>query len=189
MKREERDRLDRLLARGRMSRPEKERMFDEVTRAAERPASRRWLTALRFAIPALAVLVLVPFLMLRHHDAGFAAKGEASHARIEAACAGGCRPGAKLVFRTSDVATASVLAAWSEVGGERVWYFPSASGELPKIAPHQSPELVSRAVQVGEHDPPHATLTMMLLPDGSYTREQILKLDAPRVQQPLEIAP
>jgi hypothetical protein len=179
------DELDRLLARGRLSRPEKERMLDAVTRANVPKRRRWWPFVLAPAIPAIAALLL----MVHRHDE-FHAKGSPS-VTLEAGCVDGCRAGSTLMFRTAYVTQPSVLAAWSEDShGMRVWYFPTEAGEMPTVEPHGAIETLARGVRIGnEHAQSHYTLHMMLVPPKTYTRDELAFSQRVRTDQPLEIVP
>jgi hypothetical protein len=200
MKRERMDELDRLLAKGHMSRPEKERLFEDVlARATPRPRSawdRLLASRLRFALPAVALLLLAPLLLLRRSSDEFHEKGAAAAAPIiELGCADGCRAGAVLLFRTARVTTPSRLSAFAEDGaGQRIWYFPTETGEQPTVDAHEAPAALARGVRLGpEHHPGSYRVTVLLTPASEPvpSRDQLLaRRSKPGVLvQPLEIVP
>ncbi len=192
MKRADQDQLDRLLARGRLSQPEKERLWGDIARAAKPSWRARfgWIGALRWAVPALAMLLLIPIIFLRRGTDEFHEKGQAAMAaRIEVGCADVCRSGGVLQFRTGDVKAAAVLAAWAEDdAGHRIWYFPTDGGELPAVAPHAEMQTLARGARIGaEHAAGRYRITVSLLRPGEYTREKILANMVSRTTLPLEI--
>jgi hypothetical protein len=136
-------------------------------RSATTPRAPRWL-GWRVLVPALGLFALLPLLLLRggRPDAGdFGAKGGAAGPVVDVGCAGDCKPGATLVFRTQAVREPAYLAAWA-VGpdGGRIWYFPTATGELAKVAPHQAPEVLRQGGRIGDaHTPGRWDLHVLLL--------------------------
>ena len=139
--------LDYLLSQGRLSGPEKERVFDGVMdnvlqevspderhraiaaadpRAGRRSSSqrqRRWVVALS----AIAAMAVVGVLLLDEladpvsskAPGAFVARGtqEQTASPIEGGCQGGCQRGDTLMFRVHSVPQSVYLAAWS-VGPE-----------------------------------------------------------------------
>ncbi len=168
---DERGRMDRLLARGRLSQPEKERMLAAALPAAgaSRPR-RRWLW-LGAAAPALAAAGLV--LMVWPRGDGFRAKGTGGGPAVTASCAGGCAVGRTLVYRVEGARELLYLAAYSVDGaGTRTWHFPSGSGELPRVTPAAgAPVLLPRGIRLGT--PGGQTLHWLLL-RKPLSREAIL---------------
>lgn len=188
MNRQRQDELDRLLARGRLSRPEKERMFADVAHAIAPRRRFSWRVA-GILVPAFAVIALVPLGLVRSRHDGFRGKGLASGPTIEAGCAGGCRQGSTLVFRTAHVTQPSLLAAWAEdEHGARIWYFPTDAGELPSVPPHDAVEVIGRGARIGaEHGAARYTLHARLVSPGPHTRDELLRDEASATQLPLEI--
>jgi hypothetical protein len=195
--------LDRLLARGRTARPEREAILDEVLRATA-PRRRRGLGwwAARLALPmaaAAALLVVVPSVWRRstpEGDGAFRAKGrDGGGPVVEAGCGGGCARGATLVFRVGRLDTPAWLAAWAVTAdGERVWYFPSIDKELPRLPPSNEPQVVPRGVRLAGEG---RLVVHTLLLRRPLDRAAIAALDgaAPddvvlaRAAQTLEVAP
>ena len=194
MKRDD-SQLDRLLARGRLSRPETARMLAAALPALPR-RRRRWLWA-SAAAPALAAAGLV--LMMWPRGDPFRAKGRAGGPSVTASCprpaaSAGCAVGRTLIYRVDGAREALYLAAWTVDGsGTRTWHFPSASGELPKVngaAAAGAPFVIPRGVRLGSAGP--QTLHWALL-KRPLEREAILAGDAMNVaargELPLLVAP
>jgi hypothetical protein len=150
VKEEEERHVDRLLARGRLSRPEKERMLAALLPAAPR-RRRRWLWV-SAAAPALAAAGLLLMVWPRGQPGGdgFRAKGDGAGPAVTASCASGCRVGSTLAYRIEGAREPLYLAAWTIDGkGVRTWHFPSSSGELPRVAAAGAPVLLPRGVRLG----------------------------------------
>jgi len=141
--------LDNLLARGRLSGAERERVLANVLDQTSPRFSARSRAARSGAI-ALGGLAAAAALALFVHgksniikgdraDGSFAARGAATDGvRVEAACTGGplaaCPSGSRLVFHGWPSAQPAYLAAFADPvgGGERIWYF-SAEGQSPRL--------------------------------------------------------
>jgi len=172
--------LDRLLARGQLSRPTKDRLLTAALRSAAPPPARRWL-GWRVLVPSLAALALAPFVVLhslRPAVSEFGERGAAGGAIVDVGCAGDCRPGATLVFRTQAVREHAYLAAYA-VGPDqsRIWYFPTASGELAEVAPHDPPEVLGRGGRIGSAQALGRWDVHVLLLRKPLGRDAILSLD------------
>jgi hypothetical protein len=167
--------LQRLLARGRLGGPARERVLDRVLdkTAPARTRRRAWLVPLVLALGsgvALLVLVIRPrpddVVVVRPRsdedrwrNARWGIKGGATAAAVtlEARCAeGACRPGSTLLFSAFGAATPGYLEAYAEpaAGGGRIWYF-SAETESPLVpASAQATQPAGRGIVIGpEHAP------------------------------------
>jgi hypothetical protein len=86
----------------------------------------------------------------------FAAKGP-SQSLLSARCpgrpAGECRIGDRLVFEVEGAKAPAFFAAYADCAArERIWYFPTANGELPAIPGGQARAVVPTAAHIGsEH--------------------------------------
>ena len=170
------DDLDRLLARGGLGGPARERIFEKVAAAVtteapsrapaveRRPAwsPRRWLLTLAVAAGgAAAALVLVVPPGERSGGDGWTARGAARPAvALDVACLEGtmqaCPTGSTLVFSALGDAGAGYLTAHAQPrgGGTRIWYF-SGQGDSPRLAPSAGgTRPATRGIRLGaEHQP------------------------------------
>ena len=197
--------LDHLLAKGRLSGAEKERILDNVLAAHARPSFWRRLVqpsgpVFRVLVGSAAALALIVVLLPRPtgNPSGFQAKGDdaSTTAFVEAACAGPCRSGSTLVFRVSGLQVPAYLAAWAEpVGESRIWYFPGDDSELPRVEPTISPSMLPRGVKLGVEHPPGSLTLHLVLVRRTMSRQTLLAVDAAdpdlvvEVVQKLEISP
>jgi hypothetical protein len=208
--------LDRLLARGRLARPEQERILEAVLAAsAPKPRPRRlWL-----ALPALASLALaagVVALVLRAPGSSDpAATSPSPHATdpagelrvrgaggapsIRAGCEGPCRPGALVMFEIDGLTERAHVAAWA-VGpdGGRTWYFPSTGQPAPAVPPSAGPQVLAQGVRLGPEHVAGVYTLQLLLVRAPLERDVLVALTEGRGPrelliaqrtQPLELAP
>lgn len=142
------DELDVLLAHGRLSAPDRDRVFERVLSTVPR-RRRRWLAG----ASALAAAAFVLVAMFVGRD-GFRPRGEAAPV-LEIACRAEpgerCPAGEMLLFRASGVSRAAWLAAYAEPvgGGERIWYFPTANGWAPSLDAGAKPQVLPEGVRLG----------------------------------------
>jgi hypothetical protein len=163
--------LDWLLAKGTLSGPERDRMFERVVKAARmqrsRSRARRASGAAAVALGLAAGVLLVARAHPNAHPTGsFTARGGATAGTaVEVFCAGGtlgaCPRGARLLFGS---VVHGYLAAYADRSGsgERIWYF-GAGGESPLVGtgPREAP--ADRAILVGpEHAPGAYTLHVLV---------------------------
>ncbi|HEX6272801.1 MAG TPA: hypothetical protein VFZ53_07175 [Polyangiaceae bacterium] len=154
--------LDQLLARGRLSGAEYDRIEARVLEGVRPESRRRWWFALA---PVMAAASLLGVWLLGagapKRDA-FTAKGggEPVPAAIDVGCEGPrpheCRFGQTLMFSVGATAARGYLAAYAErVGatGERIWYFPARNGKPPLIEPAAQTRVLDEGVRLGA---PHA---------------------------------
>lgn len=174
--------LDRLLARGRVSGPSRDRILAGVLRATHPPRrARRWVWGLPLCAGATAVLLLATPL---RRDA-FSPKGGTTSARIglEVGCADGvpdrCSVGQRLVFRVEGAASGGFFAAWAErvdnaPAGDKIWYFPSRETGTVEVRHEVDAQVLRRAVILGPEQPPGRYRVHLFLLARSLTRDQIL---------------
>ena len=203
--------LDYLLARGRLSGAEKERVLAAVLDRTEAEPVPKLMAAVigvgrfvhpwRWALATATVLLLAaPSVWLLRQGAvedALRVKGtSAAGPVLEAGCTGGCRLGSVLLFRVQGAEHRTFLAAFA-VGpsGEKVWYFPAEGGEMPEVAAKAAPQVLPRGARLGpEHVAGTYALHLLLLPERLGRDELLRLLDAgasgvvPRVV-PLVVAP
>jgi hypothetical protein len=155
------DSLHSLLARGRLSGAQRDRILERVLdeHAPPRRAFRRWVVAASVALPAAAAMALV--LALRGpagDDAEVGApvpKGAHAGAVFEARCSdrapGQCRSGDRLIFSVDGADAGGSLAGYAECGAhERIWYFPTMDGAAPRIPARAGVQVVEQVVRIGK---------------------------------------
>jgi hypothetical protein len=164
MNESEREKLEHLLARGRLSGGERERIFERALSTVAPPRS----TWRRFGFvawaPALAVLCAVAWFGLRRSGDGFRARGGGIGPLIELGCADGasdrCSRGATLVLRVAGATEGGYLVAWAEPiagdGGARdkIWFLPTRYAAAAKLQASVAPQLVPDGFQIGPAQPP-----------------------------------
>jgi hypothetical protein len=171
--------LDALLGRGRLSGPEKDRIWEGIE-ARLGPRRRLGATLLRpVASLALAACVLATGVWaLGPGRDPLPGRGlaEASPLRLEAACSGPCRPGAQLLFRGEGVDRPLYVAAYAvRADGTRIWYFPDDAGVQPRLLPGEGPVLLSHGALLGpEHTPGTYTLHVSLSVEPR-SRDEVLR--------------
>ena len=153
--------LQRLLSRGRLGGPARERVLDRVLDkvAPARRKRRAWLVPLALALGsgvALLVLVVRP----RPEEGSWGARGGAARSAVtlDARCAdaAGCRPGATLIFSAFGAPAPGFLGAYAQPagGGERIWYFSAETEAPPVPVSAQATQPASRGIVIGpEHRP------------------------------------
>jgi hypothetical protein len=170
------DELDLLLARGRLSGPTRERMLDAALPRA--PRRRRWAWWTSGAAAACAAAVAVVLLV---RGDGFRPRGAGGGgAVLDVRCQDGardrCATGQLLVFQVDGAKTGGALAAWAERsggGGERVWYFPTATGAQPTVAAQPGRQVLPEAVRLGAEQAPGAWEVHLVLLDSPVARDAI----------------
>ena len=169
------DSLHALLAGGRLSGPQRDRILERVLDTHARPrAGRRVLFAtLAAALPVAALLALAvrqaPAPPETPSGEWLVPKGEPGAALVEAHCpgrpTGECRRGDRLIFQVDGAARGGHFAAYADCAGrERIWYFPSETGTLPSVPVGAVHFVVPEAARVGdEHGDGRCTLHLFLL--------------------------
>jgi hypothetical protein len=169
--------LQKLLARGRLGGPARERVLERVLTevAPPRRKGRAWLVPLALALSS-GVAVLVVMARPRPDD-GWGTKGGpgGSAVTLEGRCgeSGPCHPGATLMFSVFGSSRAGFLGAYAEPvgGGERLWYFSAETGSPPVPASDQATRPAGQGILIGpEHRPGdyqvHLFLTASPLPQA-----------------------
>lgn len=153
--------LNQLLARGRLSGSEYDRIEESVL-ARVRPERKRrsWL----FLAPAAAAASLLGVWLFGQsaRDPGtFTPKGgDSARVALDVGCEGPephvCRLGQTLMFTVGAGDRRGYLAAYAERVGappsERIWYFPVPSGTQPRIEPISKTRVLGEGIRLG---PPH----------------------------------
>ncbi|MDB4967299.1 MAG: hypothetical protein JWN44_2988 [Myxococcales bacterium] len=156
--------INRLLARGRTSGPERERILDRAlgNTAKRRGGLTRWLAV---ALPATAVVLLF-FLWPR---SAFTPKGPPATTFLDVSCGDGagatCRVGGTLLFHVGGATLGGALMAWADPanGGERIWYLPTGDGTAAAVSAAGSLQTLSRGVRLGpEHAPGRYVVHLVL---------------------------
>lgn len=166
---DDRDRLETLLARGRLSGAERERILGDALAAAGAAPAWWRRRALWLLAPTLAAATAVALVV--RLDGGFRARGAAAAVHLEVGCRdGACRPGGLLLFRVEGAAAGGFLSAYAEPerGGERLWYFPLEDGTAPEVAAQPAPQILRLGVPIGREHPP-----------GRYRVHLVLSRDRP----------
>lgn len=172
------DPTDRLLARGALSAPERERILANVYRsAALRP--RRYLLALLSLAPVGALLLFVH--ITGHQRSEFYAKGAGTTPVVDVECMPGslaaCPVGATLIFHSTGTSRGSLfLHAYAESVDRktpRVWYWPGTA-KGPVTLTGGASEPLRYAIRLGSEHIPGSYLIHLLWADLPLTRDQIL---------------
>lgn len=171
------DKLDALLAQGRMSGSRRDQVLAGAL-AKARPPARRWawlgLGSLSLAAAAAAVLLLMP-------TSPFRARGSAG-AVLEVDCVGGgqggCAEGSMLMFHVSGASDGGFLTAWAEptAGGERIWYFPTKATPQAQVAKQAEPQTLGLGVMLGAEQPKGSYVVHLLLTPTPLTRDDALAM-------------
>jgi hypothetical protein len=168
------DSLHSLLAGGKLSGAQRERVLAGALRESQR-RSWRVAGALALALPAAAAAVF--FLRGGPNESdgvrsqgAFAAKGDATPllgARCPDRTAGECRWGDRLIFEEEGTKQPGFFAAYADCPSrERIWYFPTATGAMPRVVPTAGPWISEQAARIGpEHGEGRCTLSLFLLPE------------------------
>ncbi len=174
-----RDSIDRMLARGALSAPQRERIFAKAYRGATFRPARYLLTAVPVAAAALALIVTLR--PMAPGSVTFSAKGAGSTPIVDVECYPGtlaaCPIGATLIFRPTGASKRAVfLHAYAEPalnGGERVWYWPAREA-APIRLEESSSEPLAQAVRIGSEHAPGLYQVHLVWADAPLTREQVL---------------
>jgi hypothetical protein len=168
------ERLDALLARGRLGGPARDRILAGAL--AKTAAPHRWRRLLTWAVPmTAAAAAAVVLLSLRPPE--FRARGGAGPV-LEIACRDGslsaCPSGSTLLFRSSGVAEGGFLSAWAvpEGSAARVWYFPADNGASPALAARPETQTLARGIRLGPEQPPGRYRVHLVLSRRPLTRAE-----------------
>ena len=154
--------LDQLLARGRLSGGQYDRIEERVLAGVRPERRQRWWFVLA---PAAAAASLLGVWLLGKGvpgSDGFTPKGGGNTALavIDVGCEGPephvCKLGQTLMFSVGASKRPGYVAAYAERVGapaaERIWYFPLQSGREPRIEPAVETRVLREGVRLG---PPH----------------------------------
>jgi hypothetical protein len=175
-----RDKLDDLLARGRLSAPRRERIFEDVDRRVRGLARARSKYVIVAAPLALAAALA---LLLRPQSGGrgeYASKG-VSQSHLQLGCSGGqlshCPRGSKLIFHIDAVSSPGFLHAFAEPlepGHERVWYYPTAVNPAPRVEPAAEGQTLERGIAIGSEHAPGPYRVHVVFASTPLSREELL---------------
>jgi len=199
------ERIERLLARGRLGGPARERILDRALRTAGADGGRsrgwawRWRWPIRLAPVALGVAAAVVFLRPTDED-GFRAKGGgADGPQVEALCtapaAGACSQKGKLAIRVQALPADAFLIGYvtpagADVPEARRWFSPASEGEAaPRVEAGEAPRILPRGVPLDAFAPGRYDVHLRLVVRPA-TRADAL--DTPAVARaitPLTMAP
>jgi len=171
------DKLDALLAEGRMSGPRRDAVLAGALSKSQPPRRRwAWLGFGSFSLVAAAAAV---FLLMP--SSGFRARGQGG-AVLEVGCVGlngdpGCIPGSTLLFRVSGATEGGFVTAWAEPTGpgERVWYFPTTTTPSPEVQKQAELQTLRQGVVIGAEQPRGTYLVHVLLTSKPLTHDQALE--------------
>jgi hypothetical protein len=172
--------LDQLLARGRLSGIEYDRIEERVLERVRPERQKRWWFALA---PATAAASLLGVWLLGGNvepSDRFTAKGggDAPQAVIDVGCEGPqphvCRLGQTLMFSVGATEKRGHVAAYAErvddPAAPRIWYFPSRSGAQPKVEPATETRVLGEGVRLGAPHVPGRYRVHVWISDTPYER-------------------
>ena len=171
--------LDRLLARGGLGGPGRERILARVLARVTGPARPPWQRPaawLAFLGAASGLAAAAVLLAPRLGSQEFRAKGNAMPVgapMVELVCVGArlssCPSGSTLLFAATNAPSQTRLAAYAEPreGGQRIWYF-SEETEMPAVGSDQpGTRPVARGIRLGpEHRPGAYVIRVLLVPQA-----------------------
>ena len=168
------DSLHVLLAQGRLSGPQRDRIFENAFGANQ--------SIRRFRRPALALGALLPiaagvaFFLASAPEGGetgpsrwLAAKGLVGEPELGARCPerapGTCRVGDRLIFEIDGAKGGGFFAAYADCEArERIWYFPAQDGTMAAVPAAEGYSVLDRAARIGEeHGVGHCVVHLFLL--------------------------
>jgi hypothetical protein len=153
------DTLAFMLARGRLSGAQRDRILNLVLRRRASRPRRWWLWVVGALTPMTAALALIVVAALRTTETrpqpAFAARGAADGPVVEARCLsrpkGICRRGDRLVFDVDGADRAAWLAAFAEgPSGARIWYFPGKRTPPPAVPAGGGHVVIGQAARIGD---------------------------------------
>jgi hypothetical protein len=178
------DSLETLLANGRLSGAQRDRILERILdeHARKRPGWRTWATAAGAALPlaALVALLLRPDSRGGEKDGSWVApKGEARGPLVEASCpgrpAGHCHPGDRLLFSVDGAIKGGFFAGFAECEGrERIWYFPTVNGDLPFLPARTGHSVVNQAARIGDEHGIGACKLHLFVLEARESKERLL---------------
>lgn len=154
---------DRLLARGDLGGPRYDEILQRVLERTAPPAAARTWSRRRLLIPLTALVAgFAAWVVFVGPDRDhFTPKGDRDSDAIAVGCrfpGGECRPGEKLVFTVNGALTHGYLGAYAErvddPSHHRIWYFPTAAGTSPLVAPGSGTQVVPQGIEISQDHPP-----------------------------------
>jgi hypothetical protein len=155
--------LEELLGQGNLGGPEYDRILGKVLARTQPRAKKR---AAWFLVPAAGVSLALAAWVLYVHPRGEQVTPKGAAGGASAAVTIGCGPSASrvcavgdtLMFEVNAAVASGYLGAYAErvdaPGGERIWYFPSASGSAPRIDSGAGTAVAPQGIRLGpEHAP------------------------------------
>jgi hypothetical protein len=184
-----RNELDRLLARGRLSGPRRDRIFESVERRVHPIGavvrSRFVMIAGPLVLAAAVALVLKPAAFRRDE---FASKGGPA-TTVQIDCLGGtlsaCPRGSKLAFRLDAGASRFYVQAYAQPddpGAERVWYFPTASAPAPYVDTSAEDRKLEKGIVIGPEHGAHRYRIHVVTSSMPLSREEVLRGAGPAIR-------
>jgi len=174
------DDLHFLLAGGRLSGAQHDRILDEAVRQAEARPPRRWLTWLAAGlVPVAAAVALVVWTSNGAERSHAVAKGTAAGVVLQIRCPGRepgrCRQGDRLLFEVDGAGQGGLLAAYAQhEAGARVWYFPTSDGHLGAVPATGGHVLVGEGARLGDEHPPGRYDVHLYLLDSAADRADLV---------------
>jgi hypothetical protein len=184
-------RLDELLAGGTLGGPRYDEIFEKVLERSGVPARTSAWRRLRkwFVLPSAVLVpaVAVWLIWVRPSDVPPTPKGVSDPSaafHIGCGASGGsvCRPGDTLMISVNAAVTWGHVGAYAErVGGsahERIWYFPTALGSAPTVAPGNGTVVLPDGIRIGsEHVAGDYRLTIWIA-ERPIARHEVDAMDA-----------
>jgi hypothetical protein len=184
------ERLDELLAGGTLGGPRYDEIFEKVLERSglsRRPSVsrrlRKWFVASGVVlVPAIAAWLL----WLRPADPPPTPKGAAeSSAAFDISCGTSvgsvCRPGDTLMISVNAAVTSGHVGAYAERVGdpsrERIWYFPTAVGAAPAVAPGGGTVVLAQGIRIGPEHPPGTYRLTIWISERPMARGEIDAMD------------
>jgi hypothetical protein len=164
-----------LLARGRLSGPQRDRIFEHAF--SRNGGVRRWERRAVFALAALLPVAAAVAFLLRStpeaHEAEkarwLAAKGSVGEPELHARCPerepGTCRTGDRLIFEVDGATSGGFFAAYADCEArERIWYYPALGASMTAIPATEGHSVLERAARIGqEHGVGRCVVHLFLL--------------------------
>jgi hypothetical protein len=182
------DSLHVLLSRGRLSGPQRDRIFERAFNGSR--GARHWGRRAAYTAAALLPVAAAVALLLRPgpeaSDGGpagwLAAKGLPGTPALGARCPerapGSCRKGDRLIFEVTGAAGGGFLAAYADCDArERIWYFPTQNAGMAVVPPAEGHSVLQRAARIGEEHGAGRCVVHLALLDHPVERADVLAGD------------
>src|SRR4029077_5480559 len=163
-----------LLAGGRLSGADHDRIIARIRRAPAPPRRSWWWLLGLGSVTSGAVAALVMVIGFGRQQApdggGLTAKGQAENGPVlSARCPGRPRGigrvGDRLIFEVDGATAGGLLAAYAErPSGDRIWYFPTKEGHLAAVPANSGASVIGEAARIGdEHGAGRYTLRLFVV--------------------------